>query len=216
MRSLHGKIKIFRKGILNFHINAEVPWRKEKDIKKILVGELLLIRTKYEQAAKVYEEFWATFPSGYVPPKDKEKALKILTGAGLRHRAEGILKALEYLNKHGKDLDRRSFEELKKIPYVSDYVASAVLFLAGKADFLYPDSNIIRIFHRYFCIKGKDKTHPSQKQLKLLNLLIKGMGNAEEKRKFAINLLDFGIFVCKPVPDCPACPFAETCCFVLK
>ena len=216
MKSLYRKIKTFRKEILNFHIHAEVPWRKEQDIKKILVGELLLIRTKYEQAAKVYEEFWATFPSGYVPPKDKEKALKILTGAGLRHRAEGILKALEFLNKRGKDLDLCSFEELKKIPYVSDYVASAVLFLSKKADFLYPDSNIIRIFDRYFGIKGKNKTHPSQKQLKLLKLLIKNIKNTEEKRKFVINLLDFGLFVCKPEPHCTDCPFNGDCCFVLK
>ena len=216
MKSPYRKIKTFIKEILNLRINAQVPWRKEKDVRKILVGELLLIRTKYEQAATVYKEFWRSFPDGYVSSKDKQKALEILMKAGLKHRAEGILKALEYLNQHGKDLNEFSFDDLKKIPYVSDYVASAVLFLSGKSNFLYPDSNIIRIFDRYFGIKGKDKTHPSQKQLKLLKIMIKNIKKEKKKRKFTINLLDFGLFICRPKPNCSICPLSNYCCYVLK
>jgi len=177
---------------------------------------LLLIRTKYEQAATVYEEFWQTFPDGYVSLKDKQKAIEILMKAGLKHRAEGILKALEYLNQHGKNLDRFSFDDLKKIPYVSDYVASAVLFLSGKNNFLYPDSNIIRIFDRYFGIKGKDKTHPSRKQLKLLRIMLKSIKSEENKRKFIINLLDFGLFICRPKPKCNICSLYDRCCYIIK
>lgn len=209
---MYGKIKTFKEAILEFNRNAKVPWREENDVRKILVGELLLIRTKYEQAAEVYREFWCAFPDGNIAPGQKEKALQILTKAGLKHRAEGILKALKYLNEHGKDPGELSFEELKNIPYASDYIASAVLFLSGRINFLYPDVNIIRILERYFGIPGKDKTHPSQKQLKLMDIMVKRIKSEKEKRRFTLNLLDFGLFICRPKPGCGECSLSEDCC----
>ena len=192
--------------------NLSVPWRYETDLKKILIGGMLLIRTKYKQATAVYSEFFKYFPNAEVPPEKKQKALRILRKAGLKHRAEGILKALDYLK------DREDFniniEELIRIPYVNRYIASAVLFFTDRGEIIYPDSNIMRIFERYFGIKGKDKTHPSTPQIKLLEFIINRFKTREEKRRFSLNLLDFGLTLCLPKnPRCTVCPLKNECCY---
>lgn len=193
-------------------LNLSVPWRYETDLKKILVGEMLLIRTNYKQAAAVYSEFFKYFPGAEVPPEKKRDALRILRKAGLKHRAEGILKALDYLkDREGFDIN---IDELIKIPYVNKYIASAVLFFTGQGEIIYPDSNIMRILERYFGIKGKDRTHPSTRQIKLLEFIITRFKSREEKRRFSLNLLDFGLTLCLPKnPRCTVCPLRNECCY---
>ena len=160
---LKRKLKLLLKELKNLRTEIDVPWRKEKDPKKILTGEILLIRTRYDQAKKVYEEFLEHFPDLRIEPGEEKKALTILLKAGLKHRAEGLLKTLKLLHK-GVPINT-------ELPYVSKYVLSAVDFLTGKSDFLYPDSNIIRFFNRYFGITNSDKTHPSEKHVKLMKLI---------------------------------------------
>jgi A/G-specific adenine glycosylase len=212
--SIFKKVKTFRECIFNLEINVSVPWRREKDIKKILVGELLLIRTNYKQASKVYTEFFKVFPEGNVPLDKESEALKILEKAGLKHRAKGILKVLNILNE--KNPDEVNLKILKKLPYVSDYIASVVSFFLGQQEFIYPDANIIRVIERYFGLKGKDKTHPSSKQLGLLVYIISRFLNKKDKRKFVLNLLDFGLTICLPrKPLCNlCCLYDKHCCFI--
>ena len=207
------KIKFFKRKIKEMKFDIDVPWRREKDPVKILIGELLLIRTKYKQAAKVYTEFFERFPEGKVPPSGYGEALDILRKAGLKKRAEMILRALEYIQEHPEVISSSDINTLKKIPSVGDYVASAVLFFSGKGDYLYPDSNIIRVFSRFFCMEKKDPTHPSGDHIKMMKILLENFGKKTDKRRFAVNLLDFSLFICKSKPECNVCPLKEKCCF---
>jgi len=83
-------LKLLLKELKNLRTEIDVPWRKEKDPKKILTGEILLIRTRYDQAKKVYEEFLEHFPDLRIEPGEEKKALALLLKAGLKHRAEGL------------------------------------------------------------------------------------------------------------------------------
>lgn len=196
-------MKLLLKELKNLRTEIDVPWGKEKDPKKILTGEILLIRTRYDQAKKVYEEFLAYFPDLQIEPEEEKEALTILLKAGLKHRAEGLLKTLKLLCK-GVPINT-------ELPYVSKYVLSAVNFLTGKSDFLYPDSNIIRFFNRYFGITNSDKTHPSEKHVKLMKLITRFGG-----RDNVLKVLDFSILICKVKPECERCPLQKHCGFVKK
>lgn len=205
------KVKLFRKVIYEYRSNIFVPWRYEGDFKKVLLGELLMIRTSYRQAVRVYNEYLKLFPDVFIPEGKENLAFDILKQVGLKHRARGIIKVLKQLEKRENlNLDA---ESLKRLPYVSEYVASAVLFFLGKADFIYPDANIIRLIERYFGIPGRDRTHPSEKQIKLIKILISSFERNEEKRRFVVNLLDYAIEVCKVRPLCGKCELFKYCCF---
>ena len=204
------KVKFFRKVIYEYSSNIFVPWRYEECFKKVLLGELLMIRTSYRQAVRVYNEYLKLFPDVFIPEGKENLAFGILKQVGLKHRVRGIIKVLKQLeNKKNLILDA---ESLKRLPYVSEYVASAVLFFLGKADFIYPDANIIRLIGRYFGILGRDKTHPSEKQNKLIKILISSFERKEEKRRFVVNLLDYAIEVCKVRPLCSKCELLKYCC----
>lgn len=205
------KVKLFRKVIYKYRSNIFVPWRHEKDFKKVLLGELLMIRTSYKQAVRVYNEYLQIFPDIFIPEGKEDLAFNILKQVGLKHRVKGIIKVLKQLeNKKDPILDA---ESLKRLPYVSEYVASAVLFFLDKTDFIYPDANMIRLIERYFGIPGRDKTHPSEEQNKLIKILISSFKRNEEKRRFVVNLLDYAIEVCKVKPLCRKCELLKYCCF---
>lgn len=197
-------------GILAFREEMDVPWRHEKDPLRVLVGEILLIRTKVKQAVRVYREFFDAFPDGKIPRNRREFALEILKKAGLFHRARGIVKLLDILaEKYALPNDP---DELKGLPYVSDYIVSALrYFIDGHASPLI-DSNVIRFLNRYYGHKKSKGTHPSvfhKQKMEQLIALAKPL-----ERKLILKTLDFSILVCSPKPKCKVCPLSESCNFL--
>ena len=201
------KSEIFVKGILSFPEEIDVPWRKEKNPLKVLVGELLLIRTKVKQAARVYNEFFKVFPDGIIPERQKNLAFEILKKAGLSHRARGIIRLLEKLEKESTFPNDPAI--LRKFPYVSDYIISALgYFIYGK-DVPLIDSNVIRLLNRYFGQTVGDGRHPTQFHKRIMEYLVALAGS--KKRDFILKTLDFSILVCAPKPRCKRCPFITIC-----
>jgi A/G-specific adenine glycosylase len=206
----------FRERIVSWfeHYGREYPWRKTKDPFMVLISEMMLRRTKAEQVVQVYERFVRKFPDvESLAGADIEDLNKILYPLGLRWRNPSFgLMAREVQEKyHSKIPDRR--EDLLSLPGIGEYVAGAVLSIAfGKNEWLV-DSNIVRIFKRYFGVTSSKEGRRDKHIIEIAKDYI--MGN--EPGKAVMGILDLTSLICKPVkPLCYECTLKETCSYFIN
>jgi len=206
---------IFRRRIISWYSkNGRLyPWRKEKDPFKVLVAEMMLRRTKADQVVPVYEQFFREFPNVETLARANQEAVeKILYPLGLKWRIPAFLMmAREVVEKyHSRIPDNR--EELISLPGVGEYVAGAVLSIAcGKNEWLV-DSNIVRIFKRYFGIKTSKEGRRDKHVIEMAKIYVSG----KEPGRATMGILDITALICKPgKPECEVCPLRIHCYYVL-
>jgi A/G-specific adenine glycosylase len=209
------EIAIFRRRIISWYSkNGRLyPWRKEKDPFKVLVAEMMLRRTKADQVVPVYEKFCREFPDVETLARANQDALeKILHPLGLKWRVPAFpMMAREVVEKyHSRIPDNR--EQLISLPGVGEYVAGAVLSIAyGKNEWLV-DSNIVRIFKRYFGIKTSKEGRRDKHVIEMAKIYVSG----KEPGRATMGILDITALICKPgKPECERCPLRIHCHYVL-
>ncbi len=123
----------FRCAAIGFHLirGREFPWRGTSDPYAVLIGELLLQRTRAEQVEPVYREFLRRWPSAAALGRARSTSLRrVLHPLGLTKRAEQIERlavALGELEEVPGDPDT-----LALLPGVGPYVAHAVPVFAAQ------------------------------------------------------------------------------------
>jgi len=209
------EIAIFRRKIISWYRKngRSYPWRKEKDPFKVLVAEMMLRRTKADQVVPVYEQFCREFPDVETLARANPEAVeKILHKLGLKWRVPAfIMMAHEVVEKYHSSIpDTR--EELLSLPGVGEYVAGAVLSIAyGKNEWLV-DSNIVRIFKRYFGIKTSKEGRRDKHVIEMAKIYASG----KDPGRATMGILDITALVCKPrKPECERCPLRTHCHYVL-
>ena len=188
------------------------PWRETDDPFKILVAEMMLRRTKADQVKDVYERLFAEYPDAEsIAEANKEKLEAILYPLGLRWRTPAFgMVAREVAEKyHTKFPDTR--EDLKTLPGVGDYVAGAVLSVAyGKQEWIV-DSNIVRVFKRYFGIKTSKEGRRDRHIIEMAKMY----ALTRNPRKANLAILDFASLICTPhIPHCKKCPLKANCLYI--
>jgi A/G-specific adenine glycosylase len=207
-------IRQFRNKIIRWfdRNKRKYPWRDTKDPFRILVAEIMLRRTKADQVKSVYEQLFKEYPDAESMAKaGKHKLEKILYHLGLKWRTPSFgLVARKVKEKYqGKVPETR--EELTSLPGIGDYVAGAVLSIAyGKKEWMV-DSNIVRLFKRYFGIKTSKEGRRDRHIIELAKIYV----CVRNPRKVNLAILDFSSMICKPInPDCDKCVLKKNCyCF---
>jgi len=208
-------IAIFRRRIISWYReNGRVyPWRERKDPFRILIAEMMLRRTKADQVVPVYEQFLKEFPDVDRLAEAKQETLeKILYPLGLKWRIPAFIEmAREVCGKYQSRIPEKR-EELMSLPGVGEYVAGAVLSIAyGKNEWLV-DSNIVRIFKRYFGIKTSKEGRRDKHVVEIAKIYASG----RDPGRATMGILDITALVCKPrKPDCGRCPLIDRCHHVL-
>ena len=204
-------IRLFRGKIIRwFDKNKRnYPWRETRDPFKVLIAEMMLRRTKADQVKAVYNRLFAEYPDVETMAEAKnEKLEQILYPLGLKWRTPAFgLVAREVKEKYQCKIPEAR-EELTTLPGVGEYVAGAVLSVAyGKKEWIV-DSNIVRLFRRYFGIK----TSKEGRRDKHIVEIAKVYASGENPRKANLALLDFAALICLPRnPKCTLCPVSSTC-----
>ena len=205
------EISYLRRNLLKWFEKNErkFPWRKAKDPFKVLIAEMMLRRTKADQVKPVYEKLFKEYPSVDALAKAKSKKVeKILYPIGLKWRASAFgLVAREVKKKyHCRVPEKR--EELKQLPGVGEYVAGAVLSIGyGKKEWIV-DSNIVRLFKRYFGIKTSKEGRRDKHIIKMAKMYV----SSKNPRRVNLAVLDFTALICKPKrPECKKCPLNKEC-----
>jgi len=200
--------------ILNWYDNNKrsLPWRGRCSLKKkeyfTLVSEFMLQQTQVKTVIPYFNNFLKDIPNFQSLAKVSEtKLLKHWQGLGYYSRAKNLKKSAQMIVDNYSGRLPNNFEELKKLPGVGDYTASAILAIAFNQQIIPLDGNIERVLKRVLNLKIEEeiKKENLHKQKKIF-------GKTSRSSDYAQALMEIGALLCKPKnPYCDKCPITKNC-----
>ena len=173
-----------------------------------LIAEFLLLRTRADQAARVFESIQRQYPDARSlrdVPEDRLNGM--IASLGLRWRRPLFIQLVRAI----ADCDGHvptTIDELKKLPGVGAYVAAATAALHGGGRAAIVDANIVRLLCRLI---GEEYDGETRRKRWLLDLAERLTPNVEF-RDYGYAALDLSMIVCRPRrPLCPSCPLVTLC-----
>lgn len=202
--------RAFREAILkDFDSRSRpFPWRMRTEPYAVLVGEVLLQRTRGEHVVAVYEEFLRRWPTAEKLARARVGTIEsVIRPLGLGKRALLLRRlAREIVAAGGVPTEPTALE---KLPGVGPYAAHSVPVFARGEDLPVVDWVIGRVLRRYFGLPTGKRPNQDQELWDLAGRLA-APGSA---RSLWLGTLDFAASVCKPRPLCGACPLSASCNF---
>jgi A/G-specific adenine glycosylase len=202
------------KKILNWYDNNKrnLPWRIRCSTKKkeyfTLVSEFMLQQTQVKTVIPYFNNFLKNIPNlQSLANVSETKLLKHWQGLGYYSRAKNLKKSAKMIIDNYSGRLPNNFEELKKLPGVGDYTASAILALVFNQQIIPLDGNVERVLKRILNLK-------TDKEIKKENLYKKKkiFGKTSRSNDYAQALMEIGALLCKPKnPYCNKCPITKNC-----
>jgi len=185
------------------------PWRKIRDPRIILLTEMLLQRTKAKMVAAQWPMVMRVLKRSREGVATNARLLSnIVKRLGIFRRTIEIRKTFAQISFMYRGVVPETYEELRNLPGVGIYVASAVrLFAYGHPDFPV-DSNAFRFMSRFCGIKLSGRKTEAREIREFLN----GVTSKRSPNEFAYGFLDFAAEICSPRnPNCDKCPLKTDC-----
>ena len=202
------------KKILYWYDNNKrsLPWRIRCSTRKkeylTLVSEFMLQQTQVKTVIPYFNNFLKDIPNVQSLAKVSEvKLLKKWQGLGYYSRAKNLKKSAKMIvdDYNGRLPD--NYEELKKLPGVGDYTASAISAIVFNQQIIPLDGNIERVLKRILNLKTEEemKKENLHKQKKIF-------GKTSRSSDYVQALMEIGALLCKPKnPHCDKCPIIKNC-----
>ncbi|MBW7452868.1 hypothetical protein ACFOLF_13520 [Paenibacillus sepulcri] len=187
------------------------PWRFSDDPYHILIAEFLLQQTHVRKVESIYHLMLTTFPTiEKLAGSPESKVVDIITPIGLTYRAERLKKTAQTILTSYNGKVPVYYDELIKLSGVGDYIANAVLCYGYLQRTIPIDTNVIRLFCRYF---GLTSDNPRPRTDKLLASRIREHFLPELQYKEAnLAVLDFAGLICTANrPKCFECNLNDQC-----
>ena len=208
------KEKIITKKILKWYdINRRVlPWRKKVSSQKkqyfTLVSEFMLQQTQVTTVIPFFNRFIKKLPSlNKLANIEKKKLIKLWEGLGYYSRARNLKKSAQIIIRDYGGKIPKNYDQLKSLPGIGDYTASAIMAIAFNKPFIPLDGNIERVLKRYLYLK-KDRDIQKGNLSKKKSVL----GISSRSSDYAQALMELGALICKPInPICDQCPISKNC-----
>ena len=189
-----------------------LPWRKKNSqIKReyyTLVSEFMLQQTQVSTVIPYFKKFIKNIPNlKSLANINEKKLLKYWEGLGYYSRVRNLKKTAKIVVVKYKKKLPNTLEELKTLPGIGDYTASAILSIAFNKPFIPLDGNVERIIKRILNLK-------SEKEISKENIIKKKkfLGISNRSSDYAQALMELGALVCKPKnPLCTKCPIIKNC-----
>ena len=206
--------RILTNKILHWYDNNKrsLPWRGSYSQKKreyyTLVSEFMLQQTQVSTVIPYFKNFIKDIPDlNSLAKINEKKLLKYWEGLGYYSRVRNLKKTAKIVvSKYKKKLPT-TLEELKTLPGIGNYTASAILSIAFNKPFIPLDGNVERIIKRILNLKSK-------KEISKENIIKKKkfLGISNRSSDYAQALMELGALVCKPKkPLCTKCPIIKNC-----
>jgi len=138
---------------------------------------------------------------------EDRKLIKLWEGLGYYSRVRNLKKAAQFVIKNFKKKIPDNYLDLKSLPGIGDYTASAISAIAFNKPIIPLDGNVERVLKRYLYLK-------SESQIQKENLIKrkKVLGTSSRSSDYAQALMELGALVCKPNnPICEKCPISKNC-----
>jgi A/G-specific adenine glycosylase len=208
------KDQIITNKILNWYdINKRsLPWRKKTSSKKkqyyTLVSEFMLQQTQVVTVIPYFNRFIKNIPDlETLASFENRKLIKFWEGLGYYSRVRNLKKAAQVIIKDFNKKLPDNFLDLKSLPGIGDYTASAISAIAFDKPFIPLDGNIERVLKRYLYLKKEN-------QIQKDNLIKskKVLGTSSRSSEYAQALMELGALICRPNnPLCEKCPISKNC-----
>lgn len=194
-----------------------MPWRvspddhaygERADPYRVWLSEVMLQQTQVVTVRDYFLKFVEKWPSVQdLAASDLEDVLKAWAGLGYYSRARNLKKCAEQVAALHNGKFPRTYMDLKKLPGIGDYTASAIAAIAFDEAVPVVDGNVERVMARHRRIETvfPDAKHEVRKVLgKLLDHKAPG--------EFAQAMMDLGATICTPrKPACGLCPVNADC-----
>ena len=208
------KDQIITNKILNWYdINKRsLPWRKKTSSKKrqyyTLVSEFMLQQTQVVTVIPYFNRFIKNIPDlETLASFENQKLIKFWEGLGYYSRVRNLKKAAQVIIKDFNKKLPDNFLDLKSLPGIGDYTASAISAIAFNKPFIPLDGNVERVLKRYLYLKKEN-------QIQKDNLIKskKVLGVSSRSSDYAQALMELGALICRPNnPLCEKCPISKNC-----
>ncbi len=204
-------IRTFRRRLMYWYNEhgRKYPWRDSNDPFKVLIAEMMLRRTRADQVEPVYRSLFKRYPAiKSLAEEDPDKVGAILQPLGLRWRAPSFQKVAQAIVRDYEGQVPSARDELLKLSGVGEYVAGAVLSVAYHQKQWIVDSNVVRVFQRYF---GMNTTKEGRRDRHVVTTA-KLYAASTNPKKANLAILDFAALVCTPQkPKHKMCPLRVQC-----
>ena len=199
-------MKTFQTRVLKWYAanKRDLPWRQTDDPYHILVSEVMLQQTQVDRVIPKYQAFLAAFPTiEHLAAAKTSNVISLWSGLGYNRRAVYLQKAAQEIVARGGNVPDAE-EALQQLSGVGVYTSRAVLCFAFHRDVPVIDTNIRRVFSRYF-FEGKGSVE--EIDARVARSVPRGNGTAWNNA-----LMDFGSILCTAAaPACGVCPVNSTC-----
>ncbi len=195
-------------GEIAYPVAENLPWRNNRTPYRVFLAEFLLVRTRTDVVAQLFEGIVARYPDILSLARADEAELSaVLDPLGLKKRIPYLLKAARYIMEQHEGRVPETIAELLKVPGLGLYTAVAIAAFAYDSQEVPADVNILRFLAR---LTGLPMSHPTKgsKDLRgLLPLLSRAKGGPTPEK-----LLDFTRLICRSRdPRCRACLLQREC-----
>jgi len=165
-----------------------LPWRKTKDVYKILVSEVMLQQTQVERVIPFYTKFIKKFPTAKkLAAAPLSEVLKSWQGLGYNRRAKMLRAAAQVLARKKVN----SVAELEALPGVGPYTARAVAAFAWNEDVIFIETNIrTAIIHHFFSRPAETSSARSARAARPILHLAKDVSAAHVSDAEIIKILE--------------------------
>jgi A/G-specific adenine glycosylase len=186
------------------------PWRNTIDPYHVFIAEFLLQQTHVRKVEEVFYEIIKKYPTindlSNAKIGDLRHAIKPI---GLLYRAERILNCSLIISRQYGSIPN-TINKLKTLPGVGDYISKAILCYGFNQSTVPIDTNVIRIFCRFFGLSSK-KRRPHTDQ-ELANLIADKYETIVDFKTANLAILDFGGLIClSKGPKCNVCSLQLHC-----
>ncbi len=186
-------------------------WRYDKTPYKVLISEIMLQRTTAFQVKMIFSPFIKNYPNTKeLSLSVTEELSEIIKPLGLHQRRVKVFQTIaQQIEDDFNGNIPNDYDDLIGLYGIGRYIANAILSFCYNECVPIVDTNIIRIFQRFYNFKSDKNSIISDKKIwKFAKRLIPDV-NCE---LYNYSLLDFGSLVCKlKNPECNDCILNEEC-----
>ncbi len=192
----------------------DLPWRgPEVTPWAVLVSEFMLQQTPVARVLPVFEAWLDTWPTpaalAEVPSGEAVRAWGRLGYPRRALRLHAAARAI--VERHDGEVPA-SYDDLRALPGVGDYTASAVASFAHGERHAVLDTNVRRVLAR--AVSGVE--FPPASLTRAERTLAESLVPEEQPATWAVAVMELGALVCTAAnPRCDACPVSDRCAWTL-
>jgi A/G-specific adenine glycosylase len=190
----------------------DLPWRRsDADGWRVLVSEIMLQQTPVTRVLPAYEAWIRRWPTpGLLAIEPAGEAVRMWGRLGYPRRALRLHAAAVLIDERFDGVVPHGYDELRSLPGIGDYTASAVAAFAYGQRALVLDTNVRRVLGRLLRGVQFPAASVTVAERELAQTVLPDDG--ETAAQWSVATMELGALLCvAQAPRCGSCPVREVC-----